>query len=446
MDALSGLLLITLAIGGYLAIFRRTDDALHPLAIFVLLWFGIFGFAHFNVPRTFDEPYYADPFGILTYSVVIGAGLLFILGFWLADPGLERVDRTAIAERFRTETAWPNLRWITVLLWAAATIMTVVQVSLVGEIPLFSPRIDELRQIFKLSLLGYVWDLHYAVALFGTMLAVHARTRAARMGWILLGLSSVIQLAFAGVRVSPMTALAWAGVYLFYRLPKVRVRHLLTAALVAISVFTVIEQFRRNMYDSNPALVNPRLDLSASATAWAHTAASFKNLQYTLERGDPPLHMGLTSYDLPKTINPAARYVDDEISYVFGTHNTPTFLSFLFYDFGWGGMLIVPAIYGAMVAFVYRMFRRRTNIFWLVVYIDFLLAVALAFRTHRFLGNSLIWFGGVALLVLVLSGRGGDPWSEADSVEDEPGEDDDRAPADLPINPGPDAFPRPLLR
>ncbi len=428
MDALTGLLLISLAIAAYVAIFRRTDDALHPLGIFVLLWFGIFGFAHFNVPRTFDEPYYAESFGILTYGVVIAAGLIFCFGFWLADPGLERVDRDAIAMRFRTGTSWENLRGITVVLWIIATIMTVVQVARIGEIPLFSPRIDELRQVFKMSLLGYVWDLHYAVALFGTMLAVHARRNLARLAWIALGLSSVFQLAFAGVRVSPMTALAWAGVYLFYRLPRVRIRHLMTAALVALSVFTVIEQFRRTMYDSNPALLNPRLDLSAPATAWAHTAASFKNLQFTLERGDPPLHMGLTSYDLPKTINPAARYVDDEISYMYGTHNTPTFLSFLFYDFGWGGMLIVPGVYGAMVAFVYRMFRRKTNIFWLVVYIDFLLAVALSFRTHRFLGNPLIFFGGVALGVLFLSGRGAGRWSGATEPSSE-GDGNDMEPA-----------------
>lgn len=403
--------------GAWVAIFRRTDDALHPLGIFLSLWLVVFGFAHFDVPRTFDEPYYADPFGPVTYLVVFAAAFTFSAGFWLADPGLERVDRDRIGERFRTATAWNNLAAITLLFWIAASVMTVVQVARVGEIPLFSPRIDQLRQTFKIPLLSYIWDLHYAVALFGTMLAVHARRSRVRWGWILLGVSSVVQLSFAGVRASPMTALAWAGIYLFYRLPRVKLRHLAISAVIAVSVFTVIEQFRRTMYESNPALVNPRLDLSAGATLWAHTAASFKNVQFTLRNVESPLYMGATSYDLPKTLVPDLRGVSDEISYIYGTHNTPTFLAFLWFDFGWGGILLMPGVYGALTAVVYRRFRRRPNLFWLVVYIDFLLAVALAFRTHRFFGNALIWFGGIALLVQFLAARSTDPGHDTRTAE-----------------------------
>ena len=109
--------------------------------------------------------------------------------------------------------------------------------------------------------------------------------------------------------------------------------------------------------------------------------------------------------DMPKTIDPASRRVDQQINALYGTHNTPTFLGFLYFDFGWGGLLIVPALYGALTALVYRRFRAGPRLFWLIVYIDFLLAVALAFRTHRFFGNNLLYFGLVALLVELVAGR-----------------------------------------
>jgi hypothetical protein len=389
----------------YWVILRRTDDALHPLGVFAGLWLGIFGFAHFSVPRTFDEPYYAEPFTATTYLVVLGALAMFALGFWLLDPGADRLDRSLLRFRMSEGISWPRLRAVTLGLFAAASLMTAYFVQRAGEIPLFSPRIDDLRLVFKLPLLGYVYDLHYAVALFATMIALRAHGWGQRAFWLVVAAASVLQLMFAGVRVSPLTAMAWAFIYMFYQGTRVRMRHLVIAAVAVGVVFGVIEGYRRTMYVVNPALVNPRLDLGPAATVWAHTAASFKNLQFTLQRGASPLNMGLNSYDLPKTLDPSARVVDDQLSYMYGTHNTPTFLSILYFDFGLGGLVVMPLVYGALAAFVYRKFRSRANIFWLVVYIDFLLAVVLAFRTHRFLGNSLIWFGGLAVVVQLVAGQ-----------------------------------------
>ncbi len=405
MDAIFGSIFAALGVGAYVLLYRRTDDALHPLAIFTVFWLVIFGFAHVNVSRTYDEPYYAEPFGVLTYVVVLAALASFALGFWLADPGMGRLDRERIGWRLENGIAWNRLKPLTVTMFVLASLMTVYFVQRAGAIPLFSPRIDSLRTEFKLPLLGYVYDLHYAVALFSAMLVLHVKGRSERILWVATGLASVFQLMFAGVRVSPMTALAWVLIFFFYRPTRVKVRHMVAAVAVALTVFTVIESFRRTMYEVNPSLVNPRIDLSAPATAWAHTAASFKNLQYTLERGGSPLNMGLNSYDLPKTFAPGTRVVDDQISYMYGTHNTPTFLSFLYFDFGVGGLLVMPMVYGALVGVVYRRFRTGANLFWLIVYIDFLLAVVLAFRTHRFLGNALIWFTGVALLSQFIAGR-----------------------------------------
>ncbi|MDP2957066.1 MAG: hypothetical protein Q8N53_11650, partial [Longimicrobiales bacterium] len=337
--------------------------------------------------------------------VVLGALAAFALGFWLVDPGAERLDRTLVRFRMREGISWPRLKAVTLGFFAAASLMTAYFFRRAGEITLFSPRIDELRLVFKLPLLGYVYDLHYAVALFGTMIALQAQDRARRTFWFGVASASVFQLMFAGVRVSPMTAMAWAFIYMFYQGTRVRMRHLVVAAVAAGVLFGVIESYRRTMYIVNPALVNPRLDLGPAATVWAHTAAGFKNLQFTLQRGASPLNMGLNSYDLPKTLDPSARIVDDQLSYMYGTQNTPTFLSILYFDFGVGGLAVMPLLYGAMVAFVYRKFRIRASIFWLIVYIDFLLAVVLAFRTHRFLGNNLIWFGGVAVLVQLLVGK-----------------------------------------
>jgi len=418
LDELFGTAFIALGALIWWALFRRTDDALHPLGVFAALWLGGFGFAHFDVPRTYDEPYYAEPFVATTYAVVIGALVVFTLGFWLMDPGAERIDRELVRFRLCEGISWPRLRALTLGIFAAATLMTAYFVRRAGAIPLFSPRIDELRLVFKLPLLGYVYDLHYAVALFATMIAVESRSRAQKVFWAALAVASVVQLMFAGVRVSPMTAMAWASIYLFYRGARISIRHLVIAGAAVAVVFGVIESYRRTMYVVNPALVNPRLDMGPAATAWAHTAASFKNLQFTLQRGASPLNMGLNSYDLPKTLAPSARELDSRLSYMYGTHNTPTFLSILYFDFGVGGLIAMPLLYGALVAFVYRKFRSRANIIWLIVYIDFLLAVALAFRTHRFLGNNLIWFGGIAVVVQLLAGRSLDGRSPAGEDEE----------------------------
>lgn len=387
----------------YLAASRRTGDALHPLGLFLAGWLMVFGFAHILVPRTFVEPYYAEAFRVKTYGVVLGAMVAFMGGFFLVDPGLRPVDRLAIGERLEQRIQWDRLAVWTLALFSIASAVTWYFVRVAGAIPLLSPNIDQLRQTFKLPLLGYLYDLHAAVALFAVMLGVHSDK--VRWGWLALALVSMMELALGGVRSSPMTALVWVVVYLMYRKSRVRVWDLVVVAGIVIALFSVIESFRRTMYETNPALINPRLDLSPLATAWAHTAASFKNLQLTLDRGGAPLNLGLTTYDEARTLFARARLPQYGVSSAYGTHNMPTLLSPLYYDFGWAGLLVVPGIYGAITAMVYRAFRSRTNLFWLVIQIDFVLASVLSFRTHRFLGNGLIFFSGVALLTQWWVGR-----------------------------------------
>ena len=399
MDALLGLWVVVLGLAGYAFLARRTGDLIHPLALFWVSWLGVFAFAHFNVPRSYDEPYYQEPFGMVAYAVVCLGLLSFSAGFLLVNPKLRpptREEQQGWEAKLRGAIHLGRFGLLTLGLFAIATATTVYFIVRIGEVPLFSPRVNELRLDFKLPLWGYLYDLHFTVALFASMLAAWHRGKR-RMAWGFLAVVSTLLLMSGGVRVSPLTAMFWVVVFLTYRPGRVRLRRVLVAAVTAVAVFGAIEQSRRAMIRIDPNLANPRLDLSAPATIWAHSAASFKNLQYTLERVSP-LYMGLTSYDLPKTLNPAARTVDDEFSYRYGTHNTPTFLAFLYFDFGWGGMLLIPALYGACAAFVYGRFRRRPSLFWTIVHIDFLLATVLAFRTHRYFGNSLIFFAGVALL------------------------------------------------
>ena len=281
---------------------------------------------------------------------------------------------------------------------------------------------DELRQVWKRPLIGYIYDLHYVVALFGTVLADRARIRRERVFWGLIVIASISQLAFGAVRLSPLTGVVWAAVYLFYRgVGRIRLRHLVFLGLVIFGVSSMIEYYRRTPIRLNPQLANPRLDLSLAATVWGHTGASFKNLQLSLGKHVPFLGMGATSFDLAKTLDPGLRRRDEEISYRYGVHNTTTYLLPLYMDFGLFGLFVMPGVYGALTAFVYRRFRERAGVFWLIVYVDFLLAVVLAFRTHKFFGNTLLFFGVVGIVAQVLAGRDGSEASPGEWVE--PGDD-----------------------
>jgi oligosaccharide repeat unit polymerase len=427
-ETILGGLFMVVGLAAWWGVARRTGDLIHPLGIMSMFWFVVFGFGHWNVAATYDEPYYALPFELRTYVVVIAAAAVFAFGYWLIDPEMPNPDREAIARRLKGSIEVAPLRALTLVFFALATLTTVYFVSLLGgEIPLFSPRVDELRQVWKRPLVGYVYDLHYVVALFGTILADRARTKRERVGWVLLVLASITQLAFGAVRVSPLTGIVWAAVYIFYRgAGRIRLQHLALLALVIFGLSSMIEYYRRTPIRLNPSLANPRLDLSLGATVWGHTGASFKNLQLSLEKHVPFLGMGATSFDIAKTLDPGLRRRDEEISYRYGVHNTTTYLVPLYMDFGLFGLFVMPGVYGALTAYVYRRFRERSGIFWLIVYIDFLLAVVLAFRTHKFLGNTLLYFGAVALLAQLVAGR--DP----DRAEAHDGSD-----ADEGYDPGP---------
>ena len=415
-ETILGVLFMGAGVTAWSVIMKRTGDLLHPLGLMVLFWFVVFGFGHLDVPVTYDEPYYALPFELTTYAVVLCAAAVFAFGYWLVDPDLPMVDQAVLAARLRGAVHVAPLRVLTLVLFALASAITFYFIQLAGEIPLFSPRVDELRQVWKRPLIGYVYDLHYVVALFGTVLADRASIRRERVFWGLIVIASISQLAFGAVRLSPLTGVVWAAVYLFYRgVGRVRLRHLVLLGLVILGLSSMIEYYRRTPIRLNPQIANPRLDLSLAATVWGHTGASFKNLQLSLEKHVPFLGMGVTSFDLAKTLDPGLRRRDEEISYRYGVHNTTTYLLPLYMDFGLFGLFVMPGVYGALTAFVYRKFRERAGVFWLIVYIDFLLAVVLAFRTHKFFGNTLLFFGVVGLVAQFLVGR--------ESHEAPPGED-----------------------
>jgi hypothetical protein len=274
-DALLGGLFMVWGVAAWWITARRSGDVLHPLGLMLLFWFLVFGFAHWNVPTTYDEPYYALPFELRTYAVVLASAAVFVVGYLLIDPQLPRLDGDALARRLRGSVRVEPLRAVTVVAFLLASATTLYFYRLVGEIPLLSPRVDELRQIWKRPLIGYVYDLHYVVALLGTILVDRSRTARERVLWGGLALASIVQLAFGAVRISPLTGIVWAAVYIFYRRAgRVRLRQLALLALVVFGVSSLIEYYRRTPLRLNPELANPRLDLGLAATVWGHTGTS----------------------------------------------------------------------------------------------------------------------------------------------------------------------------
>lgn len=401
MDTLIGSFLILVAGLTAWRIAAVTKDPIHPMAVFTFFWLGMFGFGHFRISETYDEPYYAYPFELETYLVVFAGYIIFGVGYGLATGRKKLPNRTVVADELRRASSTSALPWVTLILFAVATLTTAYFVRVAGTIPILSPELHRLRLTFKLPLWGYLYDLHLPAALFSAILAYRARGAVLRSVWVAFCLSSLFMLMFGGVRVSAMTGLVWIGIYGVYTKPRLSRRFAVFALTVAVTVAVSVEIARRRPYQENPGWRNTRIDSRPLATVWAHTGASYKNLQLLLQDRSP-MHLGMTSYDLPKTLVPEGRAVDADISNRFGTHNTPTFLGLLYYDFGLAGLFVLPGLYGAIVAWVYGRFRRRPNLLWLLIYIDFFLAVLLSFRTHRFFGNALIFFGGVAFLIQVL--------------------------------------------
>lgn len=405
MDSLIGVLIMGAGVAGYGLVLRRTRDPLHPLGLLTLTWLLAFGFGHIRVSAVYDEPYYADPFHAVTYGVVLGSFLVFVVGFWLVDPGLPDLPSARVSERVAASVDLGRLAWLTLGFFAVASVTTWYFVRVAGAIPLFSPLIAELRPVFKLPVIGYLWDLHVFVAVLGAVLLARSRSRAGTFFWTALILASLLQLAFGAARGAPMTAWMFAATTLFYVRPRRGlVKDMLLTVGMAGVLFFGIEHYRRGPYRLDPSIINQRLDLGTAATVWGHTGASFKNLQLLLVNDSPPLDLGINSYDLTRTLAPELRAREAELAGRFGVHNSATYLLTLYLDFGIFGLLVMPAVYGALTGLVYRQLRERATLFWLVVHVEVLLAVFLAFRTHRFVGNPLIFTVAVAALVWAAAG------------------------------------------
>src|SRR5262245_57512454 len=124
-DTLLGGLFMAAGFAAWWLTARRSGDALHPLGLMLLFWLLVFGFAHWDVPATYDEPYYALPFELRTYVVVLASVAVFAVGYLLVDPQLPRLDRDALAHRLRASVRVERLRGVTLAVFVLASATTV---------------------------------------------------------------------------------------------------------------------------------------------------------------------------------------------------------------------------------------------------------------------------------------------------------------------------------
>src|SRR3954471_7112844 len=98
-ETILGGLFMVVGLLAWWGVVRRTGDLLHPLGLMLLFWFLVFGFGHWDVAVTYDEPYYALHFELRTYVVAIASIAIFAFGYWLVDPEMPMTDKDALAAR-----------------------------------------------------------------------------------------------------------------------------------------------------------------------------------------------------------------------------------------------------------------------------------------------------------------------------------------------------------
>ena len=363
------------------------DDYYSPIGLMGASWFGTVALSLLKL-----SPKYQASWDAATWSAIIFSFISFFLGVLVIDKkfGVIRQQRTNEVEE--SEEFIRKIILALFILGGSAFVVQMINTAMTAGLSIFINDPSRARDVFWIFGIGYLYILNFLNFIF---CSIYISVYGVRKSILFILVASLLMMPFHLVRTVIILSLIAAYFGIHYATEKrhgIKPMLILSAGIVGFfimySIYTGGKEFSTQFIDSGDVnfpgnvwfLVRPYLYLSTNFDN-LYAALNQTELEYTLgaRTFNPILKLTLVhdSYSLSDVFN-AQRAVYG------GALNQNTYLGDLYYDFGWPGILIGPALLGALSQFVYKWSRWSQSIAIIAIYSVVAFSVAFSFFANYF--------------------------------------------------------------
>jgi oligosaccharide repeat unit polymerase len=393
----------------------KYHDWLNPATIHTAVWLGFLGVSFFG-QSIVDSTYSGFSFEkiflghnqitLKSLAVIIGAYLLFMTGVLI---GTWRIRRSSVPPSFSviilSEYRLNRLRLITILFFLIGASVFAFFFFLSGwKIPLLTGISGgEFGHIVNIPVFGYLEKLIRFALVLGSFYILLQYQQVGKLPLLMtaLVLLSLVLTITHGQRSEVFVSMLIVIFGAHYILGEKSKRKFLLFVGVVLSIIFFLIPFTRSGKDH----FDSAKDLALFA--YLDTAASFGNLTFVLEQHEPYYEPANTLLMLDpflgRSLVPLSR---ERVYEVFRAGLISTYLTDIYYDYGYWGVFILPLLLGVGTGLTYAFWITQPTLFSFFLFAVFAVSNVMTFRTFRYTATPEIVFYPVMAYWVDLTCRG----------------------------------------
>ncbi|MBE0556908.1 MAG: oligosaccharide repeat unit polymerase, partial [Proteobacteria bacterium] len=388
--------------------FRRGVDVLSPGRVFSLAWAVSFGLAELKLSM-FQHQWSA--YGWLILLLGVGAfllGIFVVFVYYLGTPVLAISQIRHRLQRDVRSSVNPSTFFnVIVILFILYAIAYAVEVAVMGNVPLFASNPEKARVSFGMFGIHLFVTSMLTIMIFSVEYVLFMpRDRSRRVAVVLIFLVTALSFFLLLQRYSFATWALLALGLAYYGSRRVRMRNLLIAFAVIVTLLIVIQNLRTVLYVEQYVYVVSKMKYAREYAVFTEPYMYFVMNLENVARGVEKLehfYYGYFTFDWLVALTGLKHWIGeyfaiDRLPFLNSGFNTFAFQWWSYYDFGPGGVAVISLLLGMGIGFAYSRLRTNPTIGSLYLYAIGFVFVATSFRENLFtrldiVSNlGLIWF------------------------------------------------------
>lgn len=364
------------------------NDIFNPVGIFTISWILLIGISRFKLS------YFQNDWSSLAWVIMLGSFISFLCGYYLNNIYIFKTKK-----KFNYKNINVNrLLFIIYFLLLLSCISLFIEFKVLGYLPIFSKNPLAYKEF-------YYKFFHYFVVLVGIippLTILYKACNGKQKVWYINIICIIISILIVSRQLIIFQVTTSIIVY-NYSIKKIKRNHVIIATIIGIIVFSmgsILRQQDKNYMVSVSNFKN--YELESIAQPYMYFTMGFDNIN-NLVNNSVTFENGKIFMKAIEVFTGVKVNINDTTQYLVSKNFTaPTYLYFLYIDWGIYGTLIIPFCIGIIINLIYKqIYRNREVNFNIIIYSLLLYSLIFSFFVNWFYNTTMIFYVIVLIIIKI---------------------------------------------
>lgn len=370
--------------------FRKGRDLFSPGKVFLIVWSASIILAEFKFSG------FQHTWSVYSWMVLFIGLVSFLLGTYaaytlFADKKIKSVLNVRSELIRKSENENLKLFYTILILFAVYIFSYILEVMIIGNVPIFSRRMDEARSEY--GVFGLHLIVNFQIAIMFLNIEYMILFKGSRIHRIINILVFIITLLTFALLLQRFNFFIWGVMtltFLYYASNKLRFRNILIIAAVFFGFLYAIQSIRVSQYVEAFIYVTSKMkfskDYAIFSEPYMYITMNLENMARAVDRLEF-FSFGSLTGDWILALTGIKRWVLELFNinarpFLVSGYNTFPFLWNYYSDFGVTGVFIFPLLTGFFISVIYYIMRITGEVKWIVFYANAIVLIVISFFTN----------------------------------------------------------------